>query len=65
MPTYVLHYTSADGPGPDASWSVYSEQYPTPDAAEPITGSTRWESGHLTEAEADAEARRLQEASNR
>lgn len=38
---YTLHYTSADGPGPDATWSVYAEDYTSILANEPIDGSTR------------------------
>lgn len=62
---YVLHYTSADGPGPNATWSVYSEEYGHPDADEPIDGTQRHVSTHATEGEADAEARRLQRAAQR
>lgn len=62
--TYILHYTSADGPGDDATWSVYKEQYVNADADEPIDGAGEHVSTHPTEAEARAEAQRLQEASN-
>lgn len=57
--TYPLHYVSADGPGPDATWSVYVEQYLGEDS-EPVEGSSRMVSTHATEAEAYAEAQRLQ-----
>lgn len=60
MTTHRVFYWSADGPGTDATWSVYSEHYVTPDAAEPIDGSTTLVSSHPSEAEAEAEARRLQ-----
>ncbi len=58
---YDLYYTSADGAGPNASWSVYVESYLSEDHDEPIEGTTHWVSSHATEAEADAEARRLQD----
>lgn len=57
---YVLHYVSADGPGPDATWSVYREQYVSIDAVEPIEGSSVRVSSHADEDAADAEAQRLQ-----
>jgi len=64
MPAYTLHYWSADV-GTDArglhTWSVYSEQYLTPQHDEPIDGSQRLLSTWPTEAQADAEARRLQQ----
>ena len=60
MGTYRLHYTSADEPGPGATWSVYVEEYVDPADHEPIDGSQRWVSRHDTEAEAYAEAVRLQ-----
>ena len=63
--TYVLHYVSADLDldRPNLlSWSVYREEYPSlaDSDGDPIAGSTIRVSGHATEAEADAEARRLQ-----
>lgn len=58
--TYLLHYTSADRPGDDSPWSVYSELYVHPEDNDPIEGTARLVSTHPTEAEADAEARRLQ-----
>jgi hypothetical protein len=57
---HTSYYTSADGPGPDATWSVYREKYASPDAAEPIDGTQEHVSQHPTEELADAEARRLQ-----
>lgn len=60
MSNYVLHYTSADGPTDDGPWSVYREQYPHIDAAEPIDGLTVKVSTHPDEATARAEADRLQ-----
>src|SRR5690606_7809848 len=59
VPLYVLHYTSADGPG-ESTWSVYREWYESPASEEPIEGSQTFVSTHATESEADAEARRLQ-----
>ena len=56
---YVLHYTSQDYPVGE-TWSVYREQYVSRDHDEPIDGSQEHISTHATEAEADAEARRLQ-----
>lgn len=63
--TYQLHYTSADRPGPDAPWSVYSEHYVNADAEEPIEGSTHKVSTHPTESAADIEAGRLQAGANK
>jgi hypothetical protein len=63
--THALHYISADGPGDTATWSVYREQYVTPDDDEPIDGSQEYVSTHPTEREADAEARRLQGTVNK
>ena len=57
---YTLHYISADAPGDEATWSVYRERYISRDHDEPIDGSQEHISTHATEAEADAEARRLQ-----
>jgi hypothetical protein len=62
---YRFHYTSADGVGELASWSVYYEEYAHPDAPEPIDGSQTWVSSHPSEAEADAEANHLQSQANR
>lgn len=59
--TYALHYTSADAPGPDASWSVYREVYTSIDSNEPLDGLTVKVSTHPTEEAADAEANRLQQ----
>lgn len=59
-PTYVLHYTSADAPGPDAPWSVYREQYTDVEDEEPIDGSQEHVSTHPNEAAAYTEAMRLQ-----
>lgn len=61
MSTYTVHYTSADGPGEDSTWSVYREEYPSPEAHSPIDGSQEHVSTHATQAEADREAARLQE----
>lgn len=66
---YVLHYVSADVDldRPNLlSWSVYRERYAALDDSdqEPIAGSTVRVSTHLTEAEAYAEADRLQVKAN-
>jgi hypothetical protein len=61
---YVLHFTSADHPGPDSTWSVYREEYVNVYDDEPIEGSTVWISSHMNEAVADHEARRLQREAN-
>lgn len=63
--TYVLHYTSADGPGEDATWSVYREEYESIAAEEPIEGSQVKVSTHPSEDEADTRAIRLQRESYR
>jgi hypothetical protein len=55
-----VHYISADGPEPDATWSVYREEYAVGSPDEPIPGTTRRISTHPTEATANAEASRLQ-----
>lgn len=57
---YVLHYTSADGPGPEATWSVYREVYANFGDDAPIDGATEWVSKWPSEALADREASRLQ-----
>lgn len=67
--TYVLHYVSADLDldRPNLlSWSVYREEYPSlaDSDGDPIVGSTVRVSSHATEAEADAEANRLQATAN-
>lgn len=62
--TYVVHYTSADRPEPNTTWSVYREEYADITDEEPIDGTQVWISAHLTEAEADAEASRLQREHN-
>jgi hypothetical protein len=36
---HIVFYPSADAPGTDSTWSVYREEYVTPNAAEPIDGS--------------------------
>lgn len=60
---YTLYYTSADGPGPDATWSVYSEQYEAIDSPEPIEGSTQLvAAGLINEAIAEHVARVRQRA---
>lgn len=59
LDTYTLHYVSADGPGPDATWSVYREQYASPTASQPFDGTQEWVSQHASEAEANREASRL------
>lgn len=56
---YALHYVSQDCPS-GATWSVYREQYVSRDHDEPIDGSQEHVSTHATEADADAEANRLQ-----
>lgn len=58
--THTLHYISADGPGDAATWSVYREQYVSPDAEEPIDGSQEHVSSHPSEDAANAESERLQ-----
>lgn len=58
--THVLHYTSADSPRDDATWSVYREQYETPNSDEPIEGTQEWVSRWPTESDANDEADRLQ-----
>lgn len=58
--TYQLHYISADGPGPDATWSVYRETYASVNDEEPLEWLTTKVSTHPSESEADAEANRLQ-----
>jgi hypothetical protein len=50
--TYTLYYISQDvaddgSMGPDDTWSVYSEQYASIDAHEPIEGSSVLVSGNL------------------
>jgi hypothetical protein len=57
---HEVFYVSADGPSPTSTWSVYREEYLTPDAAEPIEGKTRLMSTWLTEELAQAAAVRLQ-----
>lgn len=58
---YHLHYTSADGPGEDATWSVYVEDYARKGDAEPIDGSQRLvQSGLPNEKAADTLADLLQ-----
>lgn len=58
--TYTYHYVSADGPEKDTTWSVYCEQYDGPDDEVPIDGTQKRISQHATEAQAHAEADRLQ-----
>jgi hypothetical protein len=58
--THYLHYASGDVPDVNGAWSVYVEQYETTDGEEPIEGTQRWVSRHINEAEAHAEAERLQ-----
>jgi len=58
--TYTLYYISADGPEPDSTWSVWREQYESIEHETPIEGTAEHVSQHATEAEADAEAVRLQ-----
>jgi hypothetical protein len=57
---YEVFYISADGPSPTSTWSVYREEYLSPDHDEPIEGSTRRMSTWLTEEMAQAAATRLQ-----
>lgn len=57
--SYILHYVSQDYPV-TGTWSVYREAWDFPDAPEPIDGTQTWVSTHATEAEAYAEADRLQ-----
>jgi hypothetical protein len=59
---YVLYYVSADWPTTFGTWSVYREEYVTPDAPEPIDRSQTHISTHPSEEAAYAEARRLQVA---
>jgi hypothetical protein len=56
---YVLYYVSGDLPD-GATWSVYREQYMTPDDDDPIDGTQEYVSTHPNEAAARAEADRLQ-----
>lgn len=58
--TYRLHYVSADSAERGSTWSVYAEEYATPDAAEPLEGSTQHLSTHPSETDARTEAERLQ-----
>lgn len=63
---YTLFYVKhePDGSGTDASWSVYSAQYESIDAPEPIAGSTTLVSGnHPSPASANTKADSLQRAS--
>jgi len=62
--TYRLYYTSADGPGAEAAWSVYREEYAHINAVEPIEDSTEKVSTHHSEVEAYDEAVRLQAGAN-
>jgi hypothetical protein len=57
---HEVFYISADGPSPTSTWSVYREEYLSPDHDEPIEGSTRRMSTWLTEDMAQAAATRLQ-----
>lgn len=58
--THLNYYTSADGPGDDATWSLYSELYAHPDNDEPIDGSqTLVESGFPNMLAAEARATEL------
>lgn len=59
MPSYTLHYASADGPG-DATWSVYREQYASIEDEDPIDGSQEYVSTHADEVTALAVAVCLQ-----
>jgi hypothetical protein len=58
---HQVFYTSADASGPGASWSVYVERYASPDAAEPIVGTTHRLSSWPSEEAADREVARLAE----
>lgn len=60
LDTYTLHYVSADGPTDADTWSVYREQYESATDEVPIDGTQQYVSTHPTEAEAYAEANRLQ-----
>lgn len=60
-PPFRTYFASADDSGPDATWSVYVEDYTDSDCGTPVEGSCRKLSTHPTEAEADAEANRLYE----
>ena len=55
--TYRVYYTSADGPTDDGPWSLYSEEYESDTADEPIEGSGRHIASYPTEAEADIRCR--------
>lgn len=57
---YPLHYISADGPEPDATWSVYREVYADVHDTEPVEALTLHIGSYATEARAQAEAERLQ-----
>lgn len=63
--TYTLFYTSADGPGENATWSVYSEQYENIMSPEPINGSQEKIWTYPTEQEANDAASRYQRESYR
>lgn len=58
--TYTLHYVSADGPGLDATWSVYREEYVSVHHDAPIDGTQEFVSQHPSEEAARVESRRLQ-----
>jgi hypothetical protein len=58
--TYTLHYVSADGPGPGATYSVYREQYAERGDSEPIDGTQEFVSQHPNAHAAQAESARLQ-----
>ena len=61
---YVLHYVSQDLPGANAWWSVYREEYPDAEAAEPIDGATLRLAWYPTEAQAQEVAAILQAGVN-
>lgn len=62
---YTAYYTSQDLPGGDSPWSVYSEEYPSPDSDNPIDGTQRWVARRESELEAELEADRLFRLSRR
>jgi hypothetical protein len=53
------YYTSADKPGPNSAWSVYSEDYARVDSPEPIEDSQKWIGSFMSEETADFVANRM------
>lgn len=59
-----VYYTSADAPGANATWSVYSELYLSSESPEPVSRMLV-EAGMDSEQEADLYARALRRAETR